>query len=370
MSGPALRTEQRPGARLRIRRFRHARRTVCLVTGLVLFSQFALNVTVDTIRPDLRDPEYGCRLANLRALQEDSPDQPLLLILGSSRTQMGLCPSEIIEHFPKDLSVPIVFNYGIAGCGPLQQWLVLQRLFAAGIRPAFLMVEVLPPVLHQDGDGADMFRIARLGWQDLGWLRPYCQNPEGMFGDWCRERVSPWFALRFNLMSRLLPSWLPWQQRVDFMWRDMDTFGWLPYPWEDPPPERRQQATEHARQEYLAHLTNYHISPIPDHALRQLLKECSKRGIPVALYCMPEGPTFRSWYPQAAENALYNYLDRLQSEYGVRIFDARTWLAEKDFADSHHLLRCGALAFSARLARSCLGPWLAEDRRRLRPLLK
>ena len=43
------------------------------------------------------------------------------------------------------------------------------------------------------------------------------------------------------------------------------------------------------------------------------------------------------------------YLAGLSRDYGVAVIDARTWVAEDGFFDSHHLLPAGASTFSRRL---------------------
>jgi hypothetical protein len=39
----------------------------------------------------------------------------------------------------------------------------------------------------------------------------------------------------------------------------------------------------------------------------------------------------------------------LQKEYAVEVIDARCWVADKDFADGHHVLEGGATTFTTRL---------------------
>jgi len=44
---------------------------------------------------------------------------------------------------------------------------------------------------------------------------------------------------------------------------------------------------------------------------------------------------------------------------GPPLFDAREWLADELLGDGHHLTGTGADAFTARLTRDALAPWLA-----------
>jgi hypothetical protein len=95
-------------------------------------------------------------------------------------------------------------------------------------------------------------------------------------------------------------------------------------------------------------------------AWRDLLGLCRREGIPTALVVMPEGPVFRSWYPPRTWALVREFLDDLGREYRVGVIDARDWMAEEDFIDSHHLLPQAAELFSARLGHEALAPLLAS----------
>ena len=77
-------------------------------------------------------------------------------------------------------------------------------------------------------------------------------------------------------------------------------------------------------------------------------------GLVTALVLMPEGPAMRGWYRPAGWRDLRAYLDRLGRRFGVQLIDARAWVGEEDFTDSHHLAAAGARRFSARLGRDVL----------------
>ena len=58
------------------------------------------------------------------------------------------------------------------------------------------------------------------------------------------------------------------------------------------------------------------------------------------------------------EEELQGFLNGLREEFGVGVVDARTWVADGEYSDSHHLLQSGAARFTERLTRECLVPWL------------
>src|SRR5262245_35057177 len=114
-----------------------------LAWGLAVFvgAQLALAAAIEQWRPEWRDPEYGTKRRLLHALLAEQPDRPLLLVLGSSRTDAGLRPDRLPDVLPGS---PVVFNFSLVGSGPFKELLCLHRLLAEGIRPQWLIVECWP----------------------------------------------------------------------------------------------------------------------------------------------------------------------------------------------------------------------------------
>src|SRR5262249_14797014 len=152
-----------------------------LAWGVALFAcgQLLLAVVMDWRKPVLRDPPYGYKLKRLRTLLAQEPGRPLALILGSSRTEFGIGPGLLPET--PDGQNPVVFNFALAGTGPLGELLCLNRLLAEGIRPQWVILEVLPALLHQEGlwSEEDWFNIdvRRLAWNDLPLLQRHLDDP-------------------------------------------------------------------------------------------------------------------------------------------------------------------------------------------------
>ena len=320
------------------------------ITTFVLF-QLALNVALDTSRPEWRDPEYGHRLKLVRAVP-----RPLVVVLGSSRPQMGLSPSDLgIDGFT-------VFNHSQAGCGPVQEVLTLNRLLADGVTPDFVLVEVLSPVLTGNAPAEKLLKPLTLSYADLGRVEPYCDNPVSLREEWAKTRILPVYSHRLGLLNHIDPRAVPWEHRTDFMSRDMDRHGWLPYPFARISDEKRASGTAAARSQYAGYFADFRVADRPRQAYRDLLATCRARKIPVAFFVMPESDTFRGWYPPAARDGVAAYLAELRHD--APVFDARDWLpAETWYADGHHLMRPGAEAFSRRFGAECVGPWLKEAAR-------
>jgi hypothetical protein len=199
--------------------------------------------------------------------------------------------------------------------------------------------------------------INRLSWHDLRFLGRYSEHPSLFGRRWLRSRLTPWFSHRFCVMSRYAADWLPWAVRQDG-WRGMDPAGWLPAPFEEVTAEEYRRKRDFARDQYGPPLMHFHITPVPDRALREILELCRQEGIAVLLMLMPEGREFQSWYPAGARETIDTYLCGLSREYNAPLIDARCWLPDSAFFDSHHLLPHGAVAFTQRFARDILHPLL------------
>ncbi|OWK42972.1 hypothetical protein FRUB_02571 [Fimbriiglobus ruber] len=345
------------GSRARGRAKRAVLAGVAVVAVLVL----GMNVVLDTARPEWHDPEIWHRIKQLRGetAATGSHARPLVVALGSSRSQMGFNPARM--GFDDDPAGPRIYNLSQAGCGPVHEVVNLKRLLDAGATPDYLLVEILPPVLAGNGPVEKVFAPEKLGAADLPRVLPYCEHPRDLLAAWLAARVNPWYSLRISLMSHWgAGSTMPWQWRTDFLWKQMKEHGWMPYFFTEIPPGQRKEGIDKASGQYVPYFADFRIAPLPDRAYRDLLALCRARGIPVAFYVMPESPTFRGWYPPAARERIRSYY----RELGVPVFDASDWIGDETmFADGHHLMRHGATAFSERFGRECVGPWIRNGGR-------
>ena len=322
--------------------------------------QSALSVVTDHWLPVLRDPEYGSKLALLRTRLAEEPGRELIVILGSSRSGYGFRPA-VIEKADANscvpFSTPLIFNFAMTGSGPIMELLCLHRLLAAGIHPDRVIIEVLPANLHQEGKWGELkwLCVGRLGWDDVQLVSRFAEQPCQFWFDWWRAQAAPGFTQRFGFMSRYAAGWLPWEARQD-IWLGLDRSGWMIYPNTILNGPQQHRALEFARQQYAGPLEHYRITAVADRALRELLELCRQQHIAAMLLLMPEGTIFQSWYPPAARTEMDRYLACLSHCYDVPLVDARSWLPDTAFFDSHHLHPDGATAFTQRFAREVLRP--------------
>ncbi len=344
----------RPGTR------RKAPRALVWGTAIFVGTQLALGVASE-LYPRIRDPLYGDKKVKLaRRLPDDGPRPTTIVMLGSSRTGLAFHGKRVEERFAADLGRPAVaFNMGVPASGPVTHLVYLNRLIDDGITPDFVLVEVLPSMIADRADAplekhwlfADRLRY---GEQDTvirhGFDAPSVRDR------WWRSVVLPVHTLRFQLLSRVAQSWLPWQARFDWS-RGTDECGWGTSAVQQATADDRALGLARASAEYGPILADLHPGGPAVGALRELVQRCQGLNIPVRLVLMPEGSAFRALYSPAVNERLKRFLADFTAELGIApTVDARTWLDDEMFWDSHHMLIRGAEAFSERLASEAIVP--------------
>jgi hypothetical protein len=345
-----------------------ARARRALLWGLACFlaAQLGYLVLLERCRPDLRDPEYGCKLALLRAQMAAHPGRPLVLALGSSRTNMGFQPAFLPHLRTPDGAEPLVFNYAMVGSSTVHELTLLRRLLAEGIRPHVVVIEVLPLGLNNADPIESQLAVERLAWGDLRRIRRDCEHPGDLYGRWLEIELAPCYAHRFCLLSCYAPKWLANQHRQDVFWTALEPNGFLPSSLSTVDVSAQRRLIGVARQRCQAFLRDFQIGPVPDRSLRELLALCRDQGIAAALVLLPETHEFGSWYPPGARETVRTYAEHVGRQFGVPVVDASGWVPDDDFLDPHHLLVQGARVYTERLGRELLGP-LVEDARTLVP---
>jgi hypothetical protein len=329
------------------------RRSSCwrsvLIWGLVWIAlgQASVVAFLEWRHPAFLDPKYGCRMLALRALRQKQKDRTLLVTLGSSRAEQGFRPS-LLTSTGGD-KIPLFFNIARGGSSPLLYLLTLRRLLADGIHPDVLLVEIFPPSLAEDDEGAVIYKPTL---RDFPLLRRYPISGR-TWAFWLQDRLLLWYKYRSGFLAWAAPAWLPPQARWgEHLW-DYRGGEWRLTGRGLSPLERRR-LTDDAHHRYAHSLSHFRIAPAADRALRELLEICRRQHIAVLLFLMPEGREFRGWYPPEAVRQLSDYLAALRAEHGTPVIDARRWIDEGEFSDGHHLLSRGAEEFTRRFAAEVL----------------
>jgi hypothetical protein len=344
----------------------HVRARTALACCLAVFAALNLGLmgAMDLWLPQLRDPCFGYKAPRLRHRVAEAARQHarVVVVLGSSRTVFGVKSNDLEQQLTKALGEPVfVFNFGIPGSGPLIDLINLRRLFRLGIQPDLLVMEVLPPFLAGQpavrGSELQWISATQLTHEELDLLESYGNPVEEMRTAWWEAVPVPWFSRRFNILSWLAPNWLPMASRQDWF-REIDDSGWTPSRIHVTNPEQVRDGTRRAHDQYINSLAGFELGGPSCHALRELLEECRQRRVRTALLLMPEGSEFRSWYSPQTWAEIQGFLDGLSREYDAPLINARNWMPDDAFCDSHHMIDEGAAAFTQRLGKTALVPLL------------
>lgn len=338
--------------------FLNQRRTLAWAAAGWVLVQAVLAAVIELALPEARDPEYAVREQRLLARLAGG-ERPLWLALGSSRTQLGLQAAKLDAH--DDRQAPLVFNFGMPGCGPLLQRVCFERLLARGVRPAKLFVEVNPALFAWRGGEPMEERMldgARLSPAELARVLPYYSEPRRVLGKWAWA----WFLPCHRRSAELRRLMAGGQAASDADAADhlMDKYGWqhVPAPVDA---ARRRELTKMAADQYDGALSRFEPGSAQRKLLDELLARCRQESIQAVLVLMPEGTSFERLYGPQSEPALKQLLAELSRKHDVAVIDARRWVADEFFSDGHHLLPDGATAFTDRFAREALPVRVVSD---------
>lgn len=314
--------------------------------------QLTLGIGVDQFWPAIRDPEVEQQLRGLWQHRELAPTRPLVVALGSSRTKFGFRADRLNQTAGK--SGPLVYNLAIPASGPLFQQIVLRRLLAEGLRPQLAFIEVTPLFLSRRcGTPLEEHWLdtSRLDANEVLSVCPYYHQLYKLLCPWMAARLLPLYHHHAKLRDSL---------RLD---RPADA---IPGNGRTPPPENFGWQAVHkparpatAPPECDRAFEDNNLGARPARALRDLLANCRREGIAVVLVITPESSAFRNSYC-AAYRDIDAYLGRLAVEFGVPLYDARTWVDDEGFADGHHLCVQGADQFTERFEREVFRPRLGQ----------
>ena len=164
------------------------------------------------------------------------------------------------------------------------------------------------------------------------------------------QRWNPIWAARERLLVQVFPKWLRNERRMDWMWDDVDGWGWKPgfdYPPGKTPERDRMLAA--CGNIYRPLFADFRISASADRALREAVQVAREHGAAVGLLYMPESSEFRSWYTPEAERLSRQHLAGISRDLAVPVIDTRLWMDDGLLVDGFHLSRRGAAEFTRKL---------------------
>lgn len=288
----------------------------------------AVWTTADAAAPAVLDTEYADRLAEVRWAAAHPDGRPLAVVVGSSRMTWAFQPTLLHDD-------PLVWaSASHFGAGPVFDRVLLHRLLRDGVRPSVVIVEVMPTFFLRE----EAKLVARhLTTEELLLARRYWGGAD------LEYRFVEHRAVSVRRLGRAFDS-----PSRDFAQPPRE--GHLSL-LESVTPEERARRTAAMQRQHGAAAAELRIPPGAGLALRDTLREAADHGIRVVLLRSPEGQTFRSWYNPNRLAEFDRFVRDTAAEFGVPIIDAREWLDDDDFSDSHHTLRGGAAKFTPRLSR-------------------
>jgi uncharacterized protein DUF1574 len=344
----------------------YARSTLLWTIAGFAVLQLGLAVAIEGGLMKFRDPFYEHKVRHLRrrlAERRSGPGIPpkVVVMLGSSRTGNGLKGTVLEAELSRRLGSPVLIcNLGVPGAGPVVELLNFERLKAEGIRPDYLLIEVMPVFLAgQEPWENRLITADRLRLADLDWL-DRCQYPaRALRRSWWESWAVPWHNHRFAILSDWWPKLLPASLQQTWA-KSCDETGWVPIFVDEVSPQTRGELVERVRRQYQPALQNFQLGGPSSVALRQLLEECRCQNLPAALVLLPEAKAYQDFYGPGAWAQVESFLNELHGRFGCPVIDARSWVPDDGLCDSHHLMRQGAERFTRRLARQALPPMLPE----------
>jgi hypothetical protein len=342
----------------RMRSRRGARLSIFLFPAFVLVAHGVVLLLLSD--PRVRDPEYGRRAARLRERLQENPGRPLVVVLGSSRTAMGVRAAEWEEIRPNDSARPdpLIFNMAVLGSGPMMELMALRRIYADGFRPDVVLLEYWPPFFHYDGGWDETNRVAenRLMDCDRELVRNYFPDPARIEREMDWQRINTIYANRERLLGILSPNWLPATRRSEAGWTNLDPWGWIPgFDMKPDQTEWRTKAVANCASIYKPVFDQYRFSATAEHAMRESVALAREHGATVGFIYLPESSEFRKLYPPRVEQVATNRLAKMSHELSVPVLNCRLWMPDTAVVDGFHLSRSGAAEFSRRLGPAIAG---------------
>jgi hypothetical protein len=334
-----------------------ARNAILWGIACFLAGQLGLALAIESGWWRFRDPFYEHkRIALRRMCQQRSCSEAtrrLFVMLGSSRTGNGFKGNSFADEVGTALGEPwSACNLGVPGAGPLVELVNLRRILAEGMRPDFVLVEVMPLFLAEPPSYELMLiKPERLCLADIDCLDS-CRMPTSpaLRRDWWQYWPFPSYAHRFSILSELAPKMLPSNLQQNWS-ADCDASGWVALEEENSTPAAREALARKVRAQYEAVLADFGLAEFGREALRQVLAECRQHDIPTALILLPEATQFRNLYGTHCRAGLDQFLASLRQEFRVPLIDSQEWVPDHGFPDLFHLNTIGADIFTRRLSR-------------------
>lgn len=323
-----------------------ARRVLLWTILFTVFGFTGLIAAMETWNPERFDAEYVHRMNLLRADLARHPGRPLCLVCGSSRLVLAFQPEMVSTLRSGENEEAILFNYSHFGASPWMTLVELDRLFRSGIRPRWIVLELVPAHLAESDDRI-VANVVNARELPLLWNHG---SPIRFTRRYLSQRLSLATSYPAYLLGATSTETEPLCEQGGYpgLKAEIDL-------------TTREEKLKHTRQFLHQPVSQFQVRNETDQVFRHCLRLCQQHQAEVMVILMPEGSEMRSWYPPSARGELEEYLHRLEKDYGIRTVDASTWLSDELFYDQHHVLKQGADHFTRRFAEEVLHPLISAN---------
>jgi len=345
-----------------------ARRVLAVAVAVVVAGQLAAGLVLDAAPPSVRFAEGARALARARAVG----DAPYVLLLGSSRfwkIDLDTARQALLETVGG--AAPQVVQGAVLGGDAVIADYLLERLLAAGSRPALIVAETSPETVGHPSNWIAGDAIRFFTWRDvLAWAPEIAVR--GKPGDVLSARLAPIDTYRRELLTWIVGRPPPYLA-VASSAMDHGTSSAIEAPTLDgePPPvptvpdtpgedgDRRQPnaATLSGLRQTRSWLRHYRLGG-EARALERFLARARAAGIPVVLVGVPVSSWVRALYTPEVEQTFRGYVDSLAASGDAEFVDYRGRFADRFFTDHHHLNARGGTLFARMLAQEVMAPRL------------
>lgn len=286
------------------------------------------------------DAEFAAHLKILGERLNEGPGRPLIVVVGCSRCDLGFQPEKLTDAPINDRARPLLFNFSHMGAGPVMNLLQVRRLLHSGIRPRQIVLEIMPAFVANEWKSIYEPRI------EAGelLLLHRCRGDWRFLAEFIKRRLAPWYQNRRQALHRVAPRWSEPDDAVP-----LGPLGNYLGISEAVPPDYRVKILAETADLYGRAVRDFSVPDTARQATRELAELCRAEGVELTLLLTPEGSDFQSWYSADSVAAVEQFCADLSREYDLRLIDARHWLPDEEFVDSHHMLAAGADRFTRRL---------------------
>lgn len=324
------------------------RREATTTLGVFLALTAAFVLYMDLHRPWWTDREYSARRELVMERRRESPERPILAVLGSSRVGTGFLPESMPPVADADGREVAVFNFSHLGAGPRLNLVQTHRLFRDDVDPEYLLVELMPAFFHYEKP-----YFAELSASDVLAVLPHADGNRFVRQPFLL-RLQGVHIYRRGFIEDFFPAYATTPRiNLEPLGGDLK--------WERPLPRTPAQVAElqdTIRQQYENKMRKWTLDPQLDAALRDTVARCRTRGTKVGIVVYPEADAYRTYYGPGVEEKLRAYFETLERELGVPVYDLRRMMPDDAFIDPHHMHEDGARRFSKRFATEVLTPFV------------